>query len=261
MPNTPFASAALVAALLTLPGLTLAQKTVPAKPARAPQLIAQAANDEATPEQARQADTKIVYVPPLRGAPSFRVVAATRGPSSQVFLATLAPDHAGWTTRAQPTLYWYVSEAVDGLIEVTIVDDEEIDPVLEVRLRGPLRAGTQAFDLEEQGITLTEGKEYRWSVSIIHDVEQRSKDTFAEGAITKVAPSLSLKESLEAAGRDERPRLLAEAGFWYDAVDEISRLIAADSPDADRWRRERVELLEQVGVGALAAEEGIRLDR
>ena len=91
-------------------------------------------------------------------------------------------------------------------------------------------------------------------MSIIHDAEQRSKDTFAEGAIKKVEPSVSLKEGLEAAGRDERPRLLAEAGFWYDAVDEISRLIAEDSPDADRWRRERAGLLEQVGIGALVAE-------
>ena len=261
MPNTSFAFAALFAALLTIPSPTLAQRTESAQPAKPPRLTAESTNDKATAGQTRQTATPVVYVPPLRGAPSFRVVAATRGRSSRVFLATLAPDHAGWTTRAQPTLYWYVSEPVDGLVELTIVDDEAIDPLLEICLHGPLRAGVQAFDLEKQGITLTTGKGYLWSVSIIHDAEQRSKDTFAEGAITRVEPSASLEASLEAAERDERPGLLAGAGFWYDAVDEISRLAAEDSPDANRWRRERVELLEQVGIGALVDGEGIRLDR
>lgn len=261
MTSTSFAFSALVAALLSAPALSLAQTAENAEQDKAPPPVAQAGNEETTPNTTRQRDIKVVYVPPRRGAPSVRVVAATRGRSTRVFLATLAPNHLGWTLRAQPTLYWYVSEVVDDMIEVTIVDDKKIDPVLEVRLPGPVEAGIQTVDLKEHGILLSEGKEYLWSVSIIHDTEQRSKDTFAEGAITLVEPSISLKESLRAAGREERPMLLAKAGFWYDAFGEVSRLAAEDRPDADRWRRERVDLLQQVGVGALAAEVGIRFDQ
>ena len=49
-----------------------------------------------------------------------------------------------------------------------------------------------------------------------------------------------------------RPALYAGAGIWYDAIDELSRLIAAQ-PENRELRIQRAALLEQVGLTEAAA--------
>ena len=51
-----------------------------------------------------------------------------------------------------------------------------------------------------------------------------------------------------------RAHLLAEAGYWYDAIDQLSGWISAD-PGSGVLRRHRAALLEQVGLSALASGE------
>jgi Flp pilus assembly protein TadD len=49
------------------------------------------------------------------------------------------------------------------------------------------------------------------------------------------------------APRAHWPALYAESGIWYDAIDDLSRLISAE-PDNRRLREQRAALLEQVGL-------------
>ncbi len=47
-----------------------------------------------------------LYKPPIRGAPATRVGGGTRGPGDKrPSVRVLAPNHVGFTTRAQPELY------------------------------------------------------------------------------------------------------------------------------------------------------------
>src|SRR5437867_965146 len=51
---------------------------------------------------------KIVYKPPLRGAPAVRIDGGSRGSGlSLICLTVLAPDQTGLTVQEQPTLFWY----------------------------------------------------------------------------------------------------------------------------------------------------------
>lgn len=193
-----------------------------------------------------------VYRPPMRGAPLARIGGGTRGIGDMTLeLVVLAPDHTGLTTKEQPTLYWYVSEPVSARLEVTVINDEAIDPALEEIVASPGHAGIQKIDLAKSGTRLEPGLEYRWFVSVVADPGQRSNDIVASGTIQRITPEGALKARI--AGADERTlaRVYAEEGVWYDAVDAISRLIE-NSPNDAVLREQRAALLEQVGLQAAA---------
>ena len=75
------------------------------------------------------ADSNVpVYNPPKRRAPAGRVGGGTRGGRDVFVLSVLAPDHSGFTTNEQPTLYWYISNATTLPIELTLMDPAESNP-------------------------------------------------------------------------------------------------------------------------------------
>jgi hypothetical protein len=192
------------------------------------------------------------YRPPLRGAPAARIGGGTRGIGDMTLeLVVLAPDHTGLTTREQPTLYWYVSKPVPARLEVTVINDEAIDPALEQVVATPGAAGIQSIDLAHSGTRLEPGLEYRWFVSVVADPGQRSNDVVASGTIQRIEPDAALKGKL--AGADERTlaRIYAEEGVWYDAIDALSRMIEK-SPGDVVLREQRAALLEEVGLQAAA---------
>jgi Domain of Unknown Function (DUF928) len=67
-----------------------------------------------------------------------------------------------------------------------------------------------------------------------------------------VAETDAVRSRLNEAGAASRPALYAGAGIWYDAIDEISRLISAQ-PENRELRAQRAALLEQVGLTEAAA--------
>jgi len=194
------------------------------------------------------------YRPPMRGAPAARIGGGTRGIGDMALeLVVLAPDHTGLTTKEQPTLYWYVSQPVPARLEVTVINDEAIDPALEEKVDDPGRPGIQSIDLAKSGVKLKPGVEYRWFVSAIADPDQRSNDIVASGTIERITPQGALKSQIAGAGADQRTLagVYAEAGVWYDTIDILSRMIEK-SPNDSALREQRAVLLEQVGLKSVA---------
>lgn len=196
----------------------------------------------------------IVYVPPNRGRARQTAGAGTRGPTQRPpRVAVLAPrDHVGRTTSAHPRLYWHLSEPTSTRIELTLVDDEAVEPLLELALPGPVAAGLHALDLGPLGITLAPGKTYRWFVAVVHDPLRRSRDELAEGAVERVAdPAVEASgvggpEAGAGGSSARRAEALAQAraGFWYDALAAIEDALAAAPADAG-LRADRAALLAQ----------------
>jgi hypothetical protein len=166
-------------------------------------------------------------------------------------LDVLAPDHAGLTTQAQPTLYWFNSRRIDAPAVLTISRADAERPLLEMRLPRPLPAGINAVALTGTPARLDVGAEYEWSVSVVTDAAERSKDIMAGGIIKRVAPSETTR-ALPVAAPAQAARSYAAAGLWYDAIDVLSQAIA--KAPADRSLRQgRSALLEQVGLLDAAA--------
>ena len=176
---------------------------------------------------------------------------STRGPGTPPTLSALAPDHTGLTIQEQPSLYWYLSKPTTYPVEFTIIDDRAIQPLIERRLSGSLQPGMQRVRLAEYGLRLSVGVLYRWSVALVVDPDNRSRDVIAGGAIERITPPTELRAKLARAGKTRAPYLYAEAGLWYDALAAISDLIDA-APNDQVLRQERASLLEQVGLPQIA---------
>jgi hypothetical protein len=205
----------------------------------------------AEPREERRRDSRLsVYVPPSRGAVGVRTGGGTRGGADAPRIEALAPDHIGWTTRAQPVLAWYLSRDTDVPIVVSIIADGAIEPLLEAPLPGSQRAGIHLVDLAALGAELEAGATYDWSVAIVVDPGARDADVVAGGAVQRVKAAPELSAALAQPGPSHRA--LARHGIWYDAIADLSTAIAAAPEDA-ALRAERADLLEQVGLGDAAA--------
>jgi len=193
-----------------------------------------------------------VYQPPLRGAPGGRVGGGTRGIGDELItLFLLAPNHVGLTAKEQPTLYWYLSKPTNLPIEVTIIEDQAIYPLLEKQISVPIQPGINRIRLADYGISLSPGEQYRWFIAAIPAADRRSKDIIAGGFIERIEVSESLRVRLFQADQLNIPHLYAESGIWYDTIMAISELIEANPNDMN-LRKQRAALLEQVGLSQVA---------
>jgi hypothetical protein len=213
----------------------------------------QAADDDTPSAKDATAPQAIVYNPPLRGAPQARVGGGTRGGGSEAVLQVLAPDHVGLTTQAQPTLYWYARTPSIARFEVALIDAEGIDPLLEVEADAGKAAGIQHLNLGDYGISLQPGMSYQWSVALVADADSRAMDLVASGVIERIELDGSQDKRIKGSSGMQRVQALAGEGLWYDALDEVSQLIAA-SPDDASLRAARNQLLVQVGLEEIAAD-------
>jgi hypothetical protein len=189
-----------------------------------------------------------VYKPPIRGAPGGRVGGGTRGTGRELFaLSVLAPDHSGLTLSEQPSLYWYISAPTSLPVEVTVMDPNTTQPLLELRVSTPVAAGIHRLRLADHGIRLAPGVAYRWYVAVVPDPSRRSRDILAGGAIQRMTASSEVVARLGQARPEDVPSVYAEAGLWYDALTALSELIDG-APDDQALRRQRASLLAQIGV-------------
>jgi hypothetical protein len=189
----------------------------------------------------------ITYDPPLRGVPRTRVGAGTRGSGDAAVLQVLAPDHIGLTTAAQPTLYWYASTPCTARFEVALIDEEGIEPLVDVDTEGGKTAGIRHLNLEDHGVSLQPGVTYQWSVALVADGGSCPSGLVASGVIERVVPDERLASRIKDSSGVNRVAVLAGEGIWYDALHELSSLIA-ESPEDGSLPAIRDDLLKQVGL-------------
>jgi hypothetical protein len=190
-----------------------------------------------------------VYKPPVRGAPGGRVGGGTRGVGREpaFVLSVLAPSHTGLTTSEQPALFWFISSASSYPVEITVVDPQKTDPLLEIRVEPPVAAGVHRLRLADHNVRLAPGAAYQWYVAVMPDTGRRSKDILAGGAIERVAAPDGLTAKLTRAAKGDLPALYADAGLWYDALAALGELIDA-APQDPALVAQRSKLLRQVGL-------------
>ena len=192
----------------------------------------------------------------MLGKPAHTVGGGSRGTSDKIpALFVVTPDHVGQTASAQPSLFWYVDQVPDASfrIEFTLLDEEGVEPLVEKVLATPTRAGIHRIRLADYGVQLVPGSEYEWSVALVLDPNERSKDIVATGWIDRVEPSEQLVSRLASESRAEVAAVYAAEGLWYDAVAALSDEIDRAPADA-RLQQQRADLLRQVGLDEAAGD-------
>jgi hypothetical protein len=202
----------------------------------------------APPPDAQATASAPVYKPPLRGAPGGRVGGGTRGTGREAFiLSVLAPAHTGLTTSEQPVLFWFISGPSSHPVELTLVDPQKSDPLLELRIEPPVAAGVHRVRLADHGVRLAPAVPYHWYVAVMPDTGRRSKDILAGGTVERVSLPDDLAGKVSRASKADVPSLYAGAGLWYDAITSLNDLID-EAPQNPALRAQRSALLRQVGL-------------
>ncbi|MGI9590473.1 MAG: DUF928 domain-containing protein [Myxococcota bacterium] len=194
-----------------------------------------------------------LYQLPKVGKPTGRVGGGRRGGASALpDVYALVPDHVGFSASSQPVLYWYMSDKAKGevLFELTLIDEKSVDPLVDRRFTAPPKPGLQRVDLTTLGVRLEPGEEYQWSISLVPDPKDRSKDLVATGWIEVVSPPDGMADRLAAAGPGGAAAVYGEAGLWYDTLD--ATLSQADRGDTQA-QGQLALLLKQVGLPEEAA--------
>jgi hypothetical protein len=213
---------------------SLALETLPAQNAPAP------------------APQPVKFRPQTSGAASVRVTGGSRGEGeAMTSLDVLTPDEVGLTTQEQPSLFWYQSKPAKAKFELTLIEDNKPKPIVQMEMDRAAGAGIQRLKLSEHNAKLTVGVEYQWVIALVTDPDNRSKDLVASGVIKRVEPAADLKQKVTSATPTALPGVYAEAGIWYDALSVLSDQIDAH-PDDQALRKQRSELLRQVGLTAAA---------
>ena len=241
--------------------------TAPKAPAAAPQATAgtsESSASQATPGKAEASAgqptqaRKLQYRPPVAGKPARTVGGGSRGVRDRIPLVyALVPDHVGQTASAQPSFFWFIDRVPDpsAHVEFTLLVDGEVDPVVETQLTPPSGVGIHRIRLADLGAKLEPGKEYEWSVAIVMDPGNPSKDVVATGWIDRVDRP-ELKARLAGSPSGDAVYVLAEEGLWYDALGQIGDDIDRAPGDA-HLREMQASLLEQVGLGAVVAQKSM----
>jgi hypothetical protein len=208
------------------------------------------AKTEASAEKTAKA--RPVYQPPKLGKPARTVGGGSRGTTGKVpTLFVVAPEHVGMTTSENPSLFYFVDRVPDSSIRVefTLLDEKGVEPIVEKALPAPKRAGVQRIRLSDFGVKLDPGAEYEWSVSLVLDPNERSKDIVATSWIERAPESKELKSRLDSEGATAA--VFAEEGLWYDAIGALSDEID-DDPGNVQLAEQRADLLRQVGLDEIA---------
>ena len=208
-----------------------------------------------------ETSTVPAYKPPARGVPGGRVGGASRGTVKETValpkIELLAPDrHAGQTTSAIPTLYFYVSQPVAWPIQFTISAPARPDPVIEVNIPSPQRAGIYAVRTADYHIQLQPGVVYTWSISVILNPTAPSRDIVASASLLRATPDRELESALRAASANRRAALFGQAGYWYDAVAAAAEIEAFDRHAALDRLMDEVGLNEPARYDRQAADTG-----
>ena len=206
------------------------------------------ADAQQKPADGKASGQTLVYKPPLRGAPGGRVGGGTRGTGRESFvLSVLAPNHTGLTSSEQPTLFWFISHPSSYPVELTLVEPDKTEPLIELRLQPPVAAGVHRLRLSDHNVRLAAGTPYQWYVAVVPDGARRSKDILAGGMIERVSSPAELAQKAATASRAQLPALYAEAGLWYDAIGTLSELLEQTPNDA-ALLDQRSALLRQIGL-------------
>ena len=196
---------------------------------------------------------KPVYLPPMRGAPTRRTSAATRGTGDDdIFMTVLAPESTGLTSSASPTLYWFVSRAPTRQVVFALIRDDRIEPVAELTLGAPVTVGITEISLAQIGVKLEPGVTYEWSIALVKNPLSRSTDIVTRATLLRRQPDGALDSRLARADAEAKFALYGEAGYWYDAIELASEGISGGSVPKT-WRAYRASFLEQVGLEKVAA--------
>ncbi len=190
------------------------------------------------------------FVPPNRGIPGRREGGGTRGDEctqgNLSRLVALMPEKSlGLTTESYPQFFWFIPKTTARFVEFKLydVDKQHINgtPIYQTMFAITGEPGIASLKLpSEAGIPpLESGQDYRWSLSLVCNPENRTRDDIRVfGGVERVSLNLYDASRLEHLSQRDRLSVYEDKGLWFDALTTLASLRACDPSDTElsnRW--------------------------
>lgn len=163
-------------------------------------------------------------------------------------LLPLLPDQtqqAQATADPTPTLYWYIPPTLAQKAEFVLVNGQG-DLKYQTTITLPPQSGIVRLTLPEAAALEVEVP-YRWTLSLLCNEEQPSRNPHVFGDIKRILLSSSAQTQLQTTDPLKQAQVLAQFKLWYDTLDRVAQIRLQRQ---DEW----VELLTSVGLSAIAQE-------
>lgn len=172
--------------------------------------------------------------------------------SQPVSLNLITPNnHVPTTVSGRPTFLWYVSAPVS--MRFSLVEPGVANPVFNTKLQAK-KSGIVQLGIQSKIPELKEGKEYRWTVSIICNEEHPSENIYARAWIERVSKTPILIQTLNVVNEErELAAVYAQSGVWYDAIATAYKA-SQDKPRDPQDLEYFLALLRQVGLSNIATQ-------
>lgn len=190
------------------------------------------------------------------GTPTRTQSGATRGDlvcplteSTLPLVAVVPRDTFGVTLKSHPTFVFHLPTITTGAtpppVEFVIRDLDDND-IYKARFTTTGEGGIASITLPEnsgvKGLELN--KDYRWSVAVICQMNDRGRDLVTEGLIQRIPVLPELAPSvMSGKSAIEQAELLRNASIWYDAV-ALMVETQRTNPSLSQWGG----LLQAVGL-------------
>ncbi len=187
----------------------------------------------ATPQQAGRlqvgaaAQADVRWTPnPSRGSASSTLSGGRRGASASACaldseipdpaITLLVPEGAvGLTTKAQPTLSWYLESTQPAEMQFVLSHPEQATPLYTQKISA--NSGLVEVTLPDS-VALEVGPRYRWTVFVTCNGGEN--EVHARSFVERVADG-DLESSVSAMTSVERADAYAANGIWYDALNTL----------------------------------------
>jgi hypothetical protein len=186
---------------------------------------------------------EVVYVPKKPGQVKQRTDGATRGGMEQPppVVRVLTPLEIASTSSDQPTLYWFISQPTKYKCDVVIKTMKD-EPVFEQSFDGIKEPGLVAIDLSKATKKLEPGKDYRFLVLVAVDPKEPASDIESSGTLRYEPPAEDVQKQLASAKGIDRAVLLAQQGYFTDAVAALKSDASPEAADALKGLLAQVKL-------------------
>lgn len=167
--------------------------------------------------------------------------------------ALLPNSSIGLTTSEKPTFFFQISPTSIKEAKFLLLNARG-DTIL-YKKTFPLThtGGVMSFTLPADAEALEVDQEYTWELAVLCDPDDQRGNPSIQGSIKRIEPSQKLANDLGNTPLQERTKLYANEGIWYDTIKGLADLRLANPNDptlANDWK----ELLDYAGLSSIDRE-------
>jgi Domain of Unknown Function (DUF928) len=198
---------------------------------------------------------------PTLGSPSRPTRKGDKCVKGEIELTALVPkNHIGRTVSEYPLFFLYLPKSEAKLAEFVLEDDKGKE-IYKTTLKINNLSGVIGVSIPaNQNLSpLQIGKNYRWSVALICNTEDRSANVLETGTVRRIELSADIRSQLEKADPRQKTFIYAEAGIWQDALSNLAIARLANPKDA-QLTADWESLLDSVKLGKIAKEPIVKIE-